>query len=275
MESFVIGGSKSLRMSWEGGKLLKDGRIVGLGVHIVPFINGCEINGDDRDAFAEATDGSPCNGSSSYDALGKIWGWIDSNVTRKVDDFQEVESCNKKRGQIVEDIIREFCGKNGSHGADTSCAFLLKDGKTEKIFGAIRFEGDRADHLRVELGDIVVHPSYMNSLQLIEGIGLLLDRLFSVGYRRVESCFDELDFERSRLLRFGLGMKMEGTRMKSRIRWGSNVDEGVCALVNTDWSGGKREDIWRRIYGTLLSFCEAQTLVARPLSAHHHPNLIN
>ena len=84
----------------------------------------------------------------------------------------------------------------------------------------------------------------------MEGLGLLLDRLFSIGYRRVEMRFDTLDFERGRLARNGLGMREEGTLKKSRISYGSSVDEGIAAMLNSDWEGGeKRQKLWKGVYG--------------------------
>ena len=170
----VVAGSKRRRAreSEHPGWQLKEGTLLGVGVTVVPVRVGgkgeyegeieAEFEGEydegtssdssssvwsvSEPAFLAATDGSPWNGESSYDAVDHIWGWVDCPLARTTDEFDEVEVERAASDDFCKGI-RE-CG-SGSGGR--ACLFLLRDGKTEKVFGVVELKNDDPECLKVEV----------------------------------------------------------------------------------------------------------------------------
>jgi len=88
------------------------------------------------------------------------------------------------------------------------------------VIGVICLTNDDARNLTVEVGNVVTHVSYSSSVQLLEAMFLLMDRLFALGVRRIGAECDELDFELKKLLggNGGLGFEFEGIAREAGIR---------------------------------------------------------
>jgi hypothetical protein len=77
---------------------------------------------------------------------------------------------------------------------------------------------------------------------------MLIDRLFSIGYRRVELSVDSMD-TRGKKLSGRLGFTQEGLIPKDRIIKESNRDSVIYGMLNSDWSKGARAFLFKKLHG--------------------------
>ena len=136
-------------------------------------------------------------------------------------------------------------------GRGRSSSWAVVDKRTQMVIGVICLTNDDARNLTVEVGNVVTHVSYSSSVQLLEAMFLLMDRLFALGVRRIGAECDELDFERKKLLggNGGLGFEFEGIARKAGIRLGSNFDAVKFSFVNSDWEEGGRNRLYLKLWG--------------------------
>jgi len=187
-----------------------------------------------------ATNGEPWNGCGSYAAVEKIWGWC-------ADAEVEGEGAGASNRLMVDAEQKRLLGGGGS----SSSSWAVVDKRTQMVIGVICLTNDDARNLTVEVGNVVTHVSYSSSVQLLEAMFLLMDRLFALGVRRIGAECDELDFERKKLLggNGGLGFEFEGIARKAGIRLGSNFDAVKFSFVNSDWEEGGRNRLYLKLWG--------------------------
>ena len=77
---------------------------------------------------------------------------------------------------------------------------------------------------------------------------LLLDRLFALGYRRIQFSCDSLD-STARQIALRLGFTLEGTLFKHMIMKDASRDSIVYGLLNSDWDKGARYALFRKLHG--------------------------
>ena len=94
------------------------------------------------------------------------------------------------------------------------------------------------ENLRIAISGLWITPHFQGTHVLGECIYLMLDRLFSMNYRRVEFKVDGHNV-RARRAAHSLGFTFEGVQRKHRIVKDSNCDTVMFAATNSDWNAIK------------------------------------
>jgi len=208
---------------------------VGSSIIVIPYLKGdkkCEEIADD---FARNTSGMPFEGNTSYDP-SSLWGFHPTFG-----------------GPFLTAGKAEESGLFST--SPDSCLFLCLDNVTRKCVGAIKLSNDRPEHLTVRFECGLWSPAYRQKIQEVEAGFLVLGKVFSMGYRRVEFDCDKDDSE-SRKMATRLGFAPEGEKIKDVL---IEVDEETVmsrssytfAMLNSDWNGesGARDHLFGKIYG--------------------------
>ena len=93
-----------------------------------------------------------------------------------------------------------------------------------------------------------MRPKMDGSAEQTEACFLLIDRLFALGYRRIQMSCDSQD-GLVRKLALRLGFTLEGTLFKHMILKESSRDSIVYGLLNSDWDKGARFALFRKLHG--------------------------
>jgi RimJ/RimL family protein N-acetyltransferase len=126
--------------------------------------------------------------------------------------------------------------------------FAIVDMITDRILGVVHLTNDDPKNLNVQLDLPIVKPSSEGSSEVLEACFLVLDRLFAYGYRRVQIAIDTQDVRAKRIPR-SLGFTQEGQIPKHRIIKEANRDSIIYGLLNSDWDGGARGLLYKKLYG--------------------------
>jgi hypothetical protein len=127
-------------------------------------------------------------------------------------------------------------------------AFCAVHSATDQVWGALLLSHDDPKNLSVQLEPPIWHPTKLDSLEVQEACFLLLDRLFGLGYRRVQFCADAQD-SAMRKMAVRLGFTAEGTLYKHMIVKDSSRDSEVFGMLNSDWKDGARSALFAKLYG--------------------------
>jgi RimJ/RimL family protein N-acetyltransferase len=127
-------------------------------------------------------------------------------------------------------------------------AFCVVQSATDQVWGAVLLSHDDPKNLSVQLEPPLWHPAKLESLEVQEAFFLILDRLFGLGYRRVQFCADAQD-SASRKLAVRLGFTAEGTLYKHMVVKDSSRDSDVFGMLNSDWKDGARSVLFAKLYG--------------------------
>jgi len=146
--------------------------------------------------------------------------------------------------QTVDEMGQSFVIKRNINEA----AFAIVEHVTDKIIGMVCLTNDDPRNLSISLELPVVKPSSEGTVEPIEGCFLLLDRLFALGYRRVQLSVDSMD-TKGKKLSGRLGFTQEGMIPKDRIVKESNRDSTIYGLLNSDWDKGARSFLFKKIHG--------------------------
>ncbi len=126
--------------------------------------------------------------------------------------------------------------------------FAIIESVTDKMVGAVYLSNDDPQNLSISLEMPIVKPSSEGTVEPIEGCFLLLDRLFSLGYRRIQLSIDSMDYNGKRLSG-RLGFTQEGLIPKDRIIKESNRDSLIYGMLNSDWDKGARAFMFKKLHG--------------------------
>ena len=129
--------------------------------------------------------------------------------------------------------------------------FAIVDMITDRLVGVVHLINDDPKNLNVQLNLPIVKPSSDGTTEVMEACFLLLDRLFAYGYRRVQIAIDTQDVRAKRLPR-SLGFTQEGQIPKHRIIKDSNGDSIIYGMLNSDWDGGARGMLYKKLYGEAM-----------------------
>ena len=130
---------------------------------------------------------------------------------------------------------------------DEAC-FAIIDSKTDKLIGLISLTNDDPKNLKIQLEHPIVKPVAIGTAEQVEACFLLLDRLFALGYRRVQLSLDSQDAV-GKKLPGRLGFTMEGMLLKDMIVKDANRDSVVYGLLNSDWKKGARTALFKNLHG--------------------------
>jgi RimJ/RimL family protein N-acetyltransferase len=126
--------------------------------------------------------------------------------------------------------------------------FAIIESVTDKMLGVVYLSNDNPTNLSISLELPIVKPSSVGTVEPIEGCFLLIDRLFSLGYRRVQLSIDSMDYNGKRLSG-RLGFTQEGLIPKDRIIKESNRDSLIYGMLNSDWDKGARAFMYKKLHG--------------------------
>lgn len=126
--------------------------------------------------------------------------------------------------------------------------FAIIESLTDRMIGALYLTNDDPNNLTISLDLPITKPSSNGTVEEIEGCFLLIDRLFALGYRRVQLSVDSMDTEGKRLSG-RLGFTQEGLIPKDRIVKESNRDSIIYGLLNSDWDKGARMFLFKKLHG--------------------------
>jgi RimJ/RimL family protein N-acetyltransferase len=94
--------------------------------------------------------------------------------------------------------------------------FAIIDHVTERLFGVIILFDDNPKHLTISLDPPICKPSSEGTAELTEACFLVMDRLFALGYRRIQMSIDSQDIIHKRLAA-RLGFTKEGELLKHMV----------------------------------------------------------
>jgi RimJ/RimL family protein N-acetyltransferase len=132
-----------------------------------------------------------------------------------------------------------------------SAAFAMIDMVTDALVGVIRLTNDDPDHLTVQLEPPILPPQYQNSMKQLEACFLLLDRLFALGYRRIQLSVDTQDIDGQQLAK-RLRCVLEGILRKHKVIKDANRDSKIYSLINSDWKTTVRAHLFGILYGASM-----------------------
>ncbi|GFH54479.1 hypothetical protein CTEN210_10955 [Chaetoceros tenuissimus] len=126
--------------------------------------------------------------------------------------------------------------------------FAIIESLTGNMVGAVYLTNDNPKNLSISLELPLVKPSSEGTVESIEACFLLLDRLFALGYRRVQLSVDSMD-TKGKKLSGRLGFTQEGLIPKDRIIKESNRDSIIYGMLNSDWDKGARAFLFKKLHG--------------------------
>lgn len=127
-------------------------------------------------------------------------------------------------------------------------SFVLYDNVTDRMCGIVSLKNDDPTNLSIVLDVPIVKPTSDGTVEQVEGCFLLLDRLFALGYRRVQYTADSMDMDGKRLAG-RLGFTQEGLIPKHMIIKESSRDSVIYGMLNSDWDKGARSALFRKLHG--------------------------
>ena len=131
---------------------------------------------------------------------------------------------------------------------DNEAGFAIVESLTDRMIGVVMLTNDTPRNLSISLELPIVKPSSDGTVESIEGCFLLLDRLFSLGYRRVQMSVDSMDTTGKKLAG-RLGFTQEGMIPKDRVVKESNRDSVIYGMLNSDWDKGARAFLYKKLHG--------------------------
>lgn len=179
--------------------------------------------------FYEITSGRACGADKHYDAR-EVWGFLEYGPFASHEELMESNLFRLQRDEA---------------------GFAIVDMITDRLLGVIHLTDDDPKNLNVTLSLPIVKPSSEGTREVTEACFLLLDRLFAYGYRRVQITIDAQDV-RAKALPRSLGFTQEGLIPKHRIIKDANRDSIIYGMLNSDWDGGARGVLYKRLYGEAM-----------------------
>lgn len=126
--------------------------------------------------------------------------------------------------------------------------FAIVESLTDNLVGVIFVTNDNPKNLSISIEVPIVKPSSEGTAEPIEACFLLMDRLFALGYRRIQYSIDSMDTNGKKLAG-RLGVTQEGLILKERVVKESNRDSIIYAMLNSDWSKGARAYMYKKLHG--------------------------
>ena len=127
---------------------------------------------------------------------------------------------------------------------------------TDLIVGVVLLTHDDPANLTVQIEPPIVTPRVEGTVEQIEACFLLIDRLFALGYRRVQFSVDSQDVA-SKKLAGNIGFTHEATMPKDRIVREASRNSNVYGMLNSDWDRGARNLLYKKLHGAALQKVDA------------------
>jgi len=181
------------------------------------------------DAMYNITSGEASLEDKSYDP-NEVWGFL---------DFGPFSDPQELRKSPV--FLRQ----------SDEAAFAIVEGVTDRVIGVIIMSKDDPKNLNLQLELPIVKPSADGTVEQIEACFLLLDRLFALGYRRVQLTCDTQDAAGKKLAG-RLGFTQEGMIPKHMVVKEANRDSNIYGMLNSDWDNGARAFLFKKLHGAAM-----------------------
>jgi len=127
-------------------------------------------------------------------------------------------------------------------------SFAIVENVTDRFIGVISLTKDDPENLTIEILPPIVMPSCQDSAETIEGIFLVMDKLFALGYRRIQLAVDTQDATNKRMAA-KLGFTKEAEIPKHMVVKDANRDSIIYGMLNTDWNKGARAFLFKKLHG--------------------------
>ncbi len=134
------------------------------------------------------------------------------------------------------------------HRKPNEAGFAIIEAMTDEMIGFVFLTNDNPQNLSISLELPIVKPSSEGTVESIEACYLLVDRLFALGYRRIQLSIDSMDTNGKKLAG-RLGFTQEGLLPKDRIIKESNRDSIIYGMLNSDWTKGARAFLYKKLHG--------------------------
>jgi RimJ/RimL family protein N-acetyltransferase len=171
----------------------------------------------DADALHAMSNGSPCRWGEhqveEYDPDALVWRYMPGGP------FDDVADLSAYLAKLV--------------AAPDGLCLCVTDVHTGQPLGAVNYQANMPEHLKVELGNIWYSPVAQGTGANTEATQLLLGHAFGLGYRRVEWKCDALN-RRSRRAAERLGFTFEGIQDAHYIVKGRNRDTAWFRMLASD-----------------------------------------
>jgi len=120
-----------------------------------------------------------------------------------------------------------------SASADPLC-YAIVDGASGRALGVASYLRIAPDAGSIEIGHLAFAPALQRSPVATEALFLLMERAFTLGYRRLEWKCDALN-EPSRAAARRLGFSFEGIFRQATVYKGRNRDTAWYSVVDGEW----------------------------------------
>eukprot|EP00559_Dactyliosolen_fragilissimus_P002272 CAMPEP_0184859346 /NCGR_PEP_ID=MMETSP0580-20130426/4347_1 /TAXON_ID=1118495 /ORGANISM="Dactyliosolen fragilissimus" /LENGTH=555 /DNA_ID=CAMNT_0027355935 /DNA_START=195 /DNA_END=1862 /DNA_ORIENTATION=+ len=127
-------------------------------------------------------------------------------------------------------------------------AYAIVEYLTDRVIGVILLTNDDPDNLSITIDAPIVKPTSEGTVEQIEACFLLMDKLFALGYRRIQYLVDSMDTTGKKLAG-RIGFTQEGVLLKHMIVKDSNRDSTIYGMLNSDWSCGARMFLFKKLHG--------------------------
>jgi RimJ/RimL family protein N-acetyltransferase len=170
------------------------------------------------EALHAASDGSPCRWGErevgAYDPDELVWRYMPGGP------FADAAALAGYLGALV--------------AAPDGLCLCVTDASTGQPLGAVNYQANSPQHLKVELGNIWYSPVAQGTAANTEAAHLLLEHAFGLGYRRVEWKCDAFN-RRSRRAAERIGFTFEGIQDAHYIVKGRNRDTAWFRILDAEW----------------------------------------
>lgn len=208
---------KKYREHW----LARPGDIVGRLVRLEPLETDRHLQ-----PFFDMTCGDVYKENQTFDS-NEVWSFVDGGPFESTKDLRQSSVFQHKANEA---------------------GYAIVESLTDNMIGVIHLTNDNPRNLNISLEIPIVKPSSEGTAEQIEACFLLMDRLFSLGYRRVQLSVDSMD-TKAKKIAGRLGFTQEGQILKDRIVKESNRDSIVYGMLNSDWDKGARAFLFKKLHG--------------------------
>lgn len=199
--------------------------LIGKHIRLEPTQSSRHVN-----ELYETLSGEPTLDHKSYDP-NEVWGFQPEGPFKDVEEMKSSYIFNHNSNE---------------------CSFVVIHNITDKVMGFIMMTNDNPNHLTIQLEPPVMSPNKEGTIHQMECCYILIDRIFALGYRRIQISIDTQDYEKRKLC-IRLGFTLEGVYYKHCIIKDSSRDSMIYSILNNDWkitdTKNARASLFSKIYG--------------------------
>jgi RimJ/RimL family protein N-acetyltransferase len=181
------------------------------------------------DELHNITCGASFQESKSFDP-NEVWGFLSYGPFRTCEEL--------KRSPIFRRKVNE-------------AGFAVIDNITNRLIGVVMLTNDDPENLTISLEPPIIKPSTEGNAEIIEAFFLLIEKLFAIGYRRVQLAIDSQDAVNKKMAA-RLGFTKESEIPKHMVVKDANRDSTIYGMLNSDWSKGCRKFLFKKLHGARI-----------------------